>query len=146
MSVYEGYSRKCPYCEHVSEVKERITIEQVDGDLAELDLSTIDELHKQISKIDQDVNVKINKLRYSGASPIVINSAIKQHRATQDAQGSLRSDMKAWSDRQTGTISEKQVLFYKIYGVDVLTAQTLNTKAAQELNGNILRDLPPLEN
>lgn len=139
-AVYEGFHRVCPFCGHVNTPDGRASVEQVEGDLYELDPSVLAAMRGEIKKIDAPTSSVGDKLRYAGAPDIAVMGAMKQHRLRQEAQADLRHTISLWAGAQRATgvpDYESYRVFYKKYGVDVLGAQALGKKAAIELNGRI---------
>jgi hypothetical protein len=132
--AYERFRKSCPYCStKIPEPTARTGPEFVDGDLEELDVGTLRTLQQKVVAVD-------------GAPPlcasknIVSLSIAKNHRLRQESQKELRDTMSQWAGykRPKGfTLSEIQKKFYLRFGIDVLTAQTLGRKDAQELKGRI---------
>lgn len=123
--VYERIHRACPYCGHVPEIASRSAPEYVDGDLELLDEATLNRMRGLI-----DAGPKYHP------DPIVQATLKKRWNEQQQAQGQLRERMAQWGGERThqgDTLAQAQRRFYLQYGVDVLTAQTLNAKDALEL-------------
>ena len=131
LSVFERNKDRCPYCGHpIPEPKERLTPAQVEGDLQELAVSTRKELEKEIKRIDGAPRIPY------GASPIVAASIKKRHRERQEAIRDLRIAISEWAGvwhSKGESDSEIHKRFYYTFGTDLLTAQTLGAKEAQEL-------------
>ena len=123
--------KSCPYCGHHPVLVERRTIEQVDGDLTELDPQTLAIMRGEIDKP--------LVIPYS-ATPVVAGAVRKNYREKQEAQTVLRESIALWSGANGDIpLSEQYRLFYFKFGVDVLTAQTLNATEAGKLNDKITR-------
>lgn len=135
LSVFERNKDRCPYCGHpIPEPKERLTPAQVEGDLQELAVSTRKELEKEIKRIDGAPRVP------HGASPVVVASIKKRHRERQEAIRDLRIAISEWAGvwhAKGESDSEIHKRFYYTFGTDLLTAQTLGAKEAQELIDNM---------
>ena len=135
---YEAVLLKCPYCGTAPTPQRRGTPQQVDGDLYELDPDTLRELRGEVARIDgpaprpQDVGY---------AAQIAI---VKNHHDRQQAQGALRHAMALWMGWQAHLgrdTREAQKRFFFQFGVDVLTAQSLNKADAAELQARIEQHL-----
>ena len=121
----------CPYCGNHPVRVGRMSIEQVDGDLTELDAGTLAVMRGEIDKP--------LVIPYS-ATPVVVDAVRKNYREKQAAQALLRETIALWSGANGDMdMGEQYRLFYFKFGVDVLTAQTLNTREAGELNDKIVR-------
>jgi hypothetical protein len=113
---------------------ERSTPAQVDGDLAELSPEALLRLR---GEIDRPLVVPY------GAPPEVVGAVRKRHREAQEAQQALRGAMVEWAGRHStatdaGTVSALQRRFYLEHGIDVLSAQALGRREADELRGRIV--------
>jgi superfamily II DNA or RNA helicase len=128
--------KMCPYCGNHPVSVGRKSIEQVDGDLIELDADTLAVMLGAIDKVNGGVIIPYH------ASPIVEGAIRKNHRERQAAQAVLRKTMVRWAGAQGDRdISELYRLFYFKFGVDTLTAQTLGAREAGELDDKIARNL-----
>ena len=128
--VFERFHKTCPYCGHKDEPISRAGPKFVDGDLLELDPGVLLMLRKQASKIyDQPL------IPY-GATPVVAQSIRKRHQQRLTAQENLRDKIALWAGWKKalgGDDGENYRKFYFDFGVDVATAQTLNSKETLEL-------------
>lgn len=127
---YEIYSRTCPFCGLYTPPAERKTPAQVAGDLTELDADTLAALRGERTRIDAAPLIP------RGASDIVAASIYKQHRERQVAQVKLRAAIAAWAGVwHARGVSDREIYirFYATFGIDIMTAQTLNKKDAEEL-------------
>jgi superfamily II DNA or RNA helicase len=131
VAVFERNRDRCPYCGHpIPEPKERATPAQVEGNLLELTPSTYKEIEKEISRIDSAPRIP------RGVSGIVSTSIVKKHHARQDAIRNLRIAISEWAGEwHTKGESDSEIhrRFWFTFGIDILTAQTLNTKEALQL-------------
>lgn len=139
MSVYERVLLSCPYCgQPAPPPTQRSSPEQVDGDLAELDVAALHALAGAIARVD-------------GATPFLpganakTNGAVNRtHWERQQAQGRLRAAMALWGGWQARLgrpEREAQRRFFLRYGIDVLTAQTLGATEADTLLDKVQDDL-----
>lgn len=130
LAVYSRAIRTCPHCGHYSAPVARATPEQVDGDLTELDAETLATLRGEIARIDEPPRISPHQ------DPIVQMSIAKKHRIRQEAQHELRAAIAQWAGylREAGDDDSKIYRnFYFAFGVDIATAQTLGTRAAEDL-------------
>lgn len=135
---YERALVCCPYCGTEPVPAARASPAMVDGDLTELDESVLRAMRGEIAKVDGLPHPPMN------AGPIVVSSIMKNHKARQDAQGSLRHAISlygGWQVSQGRSVREAQKRFYLRYGVDVMTAQTLGKTDAAELEAKIRAEL-----
>lgn len=121
----------CPHCRAPVVPSGRSTPEQVDGDLVELDAATLAVLRGEIERID--AMPAIPPLLSAEAQ-----SALKRrHWERQKSQLALRDAMTTWAGAQDSSVRESQKRFFLEYGIDVMTAQTLNARDADELRVTI---------
>ena len=127
ISAYERIYKACPYCGFEPEPAGRSTPDEVDGDLMELS-------PEALAKIRGEIDAQPT-FPY-GAGPEVVGAIKKRHREKQEAQVALREAMAMWGGARTEQgedIPTAQRRFYHTFGIDVLTAQTLNRKESEEL-------------
>jgi superfamily II DNA or RNA helicase len=142
--VYEAIYKVCPYCGFHWVPAERITPEQVEGDLEELDPAVLATMRGEIERIDQPASQVRSNMLHAGMGDIPAAGAAKQHRLRQEAQEQLREAIALWggmmrSKRMPDTESYRR-FFYR-YGTDVMSAQVLGRSDAEILNSKIRRDL-----
>ena len=134
--VYERYYKTCPYCGKTPVPAERSGPEFVDGDLTELDAETLARMRGEAINLD---TTRAEYLATSGAGmlpAIAAAGAAKQFERKQAAQRELRDSMALWAGLQRAAgrpDSESYRRFYVGFGVDVLSAQALKAKDADEL-------------
>jgi len=132
---YEALRPDCPFCGHKPEPVGRSRPEQVDGDLIELDPETLRAMRDEIARVDDAPVVPY------GASKVVENSVKKRWQERQDAQTTLRNTIALWAGMWRERGDDDHAIyrrFYHLFGTDVLTAQTLGTTDALELNRRII--------
>lgn len=128
--VYESYHKNCPYCDHISTPASRATPEAVEGDLIEIDREFLEELRRKIKKIDDAPRFPAALSRPARVS------LMKKHARRQEIQGILRKEISHWAAqlKQDGyDDSEIYRRYYYTFDIDIMTAQTLNTRDATEL-------------
>lgn len=138
MQPYERIHRVCPYCGFYPEPAGRTSPKQVDGDLAELPHDIIMQLVGERDRIDGAPN--------AGLAHAVGGEAFgamrKHHWERQQAQQKLREMMALWGGWRTALgedLSMAQRRFFHQFGVDVLTAQTLNAADANTLRERLFQ-------
>lgn len=147
VSVYERTYKACPYCGHVNVPAFRSGPEYVDGDLTELDAATLAEMRGEINKVNMSVDEAREYMLANWVPKIAITPGIKRHIARQEMQAALRESIAWWGGYQRAAgrdDSESYKRFYWKFGIDVLSAQALNTKDAQTLALKINDDLARL--
>lgn len=133
-SSYEATTSTCPYCGHREVPMGRALPEQVDGDLTEYG----DELLKALRG-------EINRNEFcaipNGISEIGAAGIRNRHAEKMEAQKELRECIAYWAgiqkDIYNRTDSESYRRFYFTYGIDTMTALTLNRADAQKLAAQI---------
>lgn len=137
-AVYERFHATCPFCGHKNQPASRAGPEYVDGDLTELDPATLAVMRGEIDRIDGPVMFP-NSL----AMPARMRLD-RVHRERQNAQAALRASIAWWAGYQSAagrSESESYKRFYWQFGVDVMTAQTLNARDALELVDRVNREI-----
>lgn len=133
---YEKVFTVCPHCGTKHIPSNRSKPEFVDGVLSELSPEVLAQMRGDIARIDEDPLRVIERMKYAGATPVVINSAAKSHRLRQESQVHLREGISQWAGvlhRQGMSDSEIHGRFWFAFNIDVMTAQTLGSKEAKEL-------------
>lgn len=139
-AVYEAIYSACPYCGYVHKIMNRSGPEFVDGDLTELSPEVLAIMRGEIDRIDTPHGEIRDKMNFAGAPGIVALGAAKQHRLRQEAQSELREALLRWGGLQRlngRRDSESYKRFYFKFGIDVLTAQALGKRKAEELTRRI---------
>lgn len=138
LSVYERIYSSCPYCGHEPVPAGRSAPEQVDGDLHELDAATLAALRGEVARVDGD------PVYPYGAAPEVQGAVKRRHWERQQGQAALRASIALWAGWQ-GSLgrppSEIYRRFFFAFGTDVMTAQALGTREAEELNSRVSNEL-----
>ena len=138
MQPYERIHRCCPYCGTYPQPTIRSAPEYVDGDLLELDAATLAKLRGEIARIDGTPTLPY------GATPEIIGAIKRRHWDRRESQQLLRNMIAWWAGLQKSKghgESESYRRFYFKFGIDVGTAQTLNTRDAGELIERIKPEL-----
>lgn len=136
---YEAFHPACPYCGHVHEPPERGTVDKVDGDLMLLDSDALAALFERkaaanmsrdefaASLYQQDANGKIMPPQYHSAQ-------IKRHESAKYRRSVLDNLIGWWVGCQPPRQQQEiQRRFYLRFGVDLLTAYSLNEKETDAL-------------
>lgn len=129
-AVYERTHKGCPYCGHYAEPALRSGPEYVDGDLTELDPATLAKMRGEINRIDGPFYGTTTM-----SKPAMIRGS-RIHNERKEIQEALRLSIAWWAGYQRAagrSDSESYKRFYFMFGVDVMTAQTLNSKDAIKL-------------
>ena len=134
LGVYERvvHGRTCPYCEYHKPVTPRTPVEEVAGDLRELSPETLEKMRLAV-----DSNRRMPHMPHN-ATPIIRNSILKNHKNKIDALDQLRDSIAVWAAGKTD-IPRAQREFWDTFGIDVLSAQTLNKSEADALRERIER-------
>lgn len=143
-AVFEATHDSCPFCGHVNVPVGRSKPEQVDGNLLELDPSVLAQMRGEIERIDEDPGMLRRRMEAAGAPGVAVGGAVKNHRRRQEAQSKLRETIAIWAGHQRAanrSDSESYKRFFWRYGVDVMGAQALGTREAEELATKIAEDL-----
>lgn len=147
MLAYEAWEPICPYCGERAKAtapaggspRERIQV--VEGDLTEFTPEMLAELRGEGDRIMNP----IPEIPY-GASPAIQKAVANKWDARRLAQLRLRDTIAWWAgymrdvEGQTDAASYRR--FYATFGLDVVSAQALNARQAEELRGKIMATLP----
>jgi superfamily II DNA or RNA helicase len=137
MSAYERFRSVCPFCGHKPEPENRSRPEQVDGDLLELDPATLAVMRGDAERIMGDPVIPMN------ATPAIAGAVKKNWNARREAQNSLRDGIALWAGmwRDRGASdSEIYRRFFHRFGTDVMSAQDLGAREADDLRTRIEGD------
>lgn len=126
-AVYERIQgMTCPFCGHTATPVSRISPEYVDGDLQLLTPEFIAQLQGNIDKTRGEPTYPW------GATQLIVNSIDKRHREHIASLDKLREAIATWAAGMHD-IPRAQRQFYLTFGVDILSAQALPRKEADEL-------------
>ena len=142
-AVYPRSKRQCPYCGRRPVSTGHGTIEQVDGDLLELDPAMLAKLRGEISRIDGAPHVPQH------LSPIAQRAIVNRHKERQKAQHELRQIISLWAGILKARHTEDSEIyreFYLKFGIDVMSAQSLGTNDADDLWDKIHQDIDQYSN
>lgn len=124
--VFEGYSMTCPHCGFRPERQTAQAPELVEGDLTEYGPELLARLRAQAVPKPPPKHL-----------PAPIRSKVAQQQAMRaQVQAQLAEGMAIWASVQTAggmELSAAYRKFYRLFGVDVLTAQTLGVNEAVKL-------------
>ena len=143
-AVYESYMAACPLCGHMYCPESRGSIDQVEGDLLELTPEVLAAMQAEIDRINAPVSVVGDKMRHARAPGIAVAGAMKNHRLRQEAQALLRDAVAKWAGYQRAAGQSDNVSyrrFLSTFGTDVMTAQTIGRREAEELTIRIKETL-----
>jgi DNA repair protein RadD len=131
---YQPYNRihpACPHCGHKPVPQGRSLPQQVDGDIFELDPAALARLRGEVARIDSGPQIP------TGASPVVAKSIKNNWAERQTEQNLLRDTIAKWAGIRKYQHNESDAQIYRRFfhgfGVDIMTAQTLNAKDAATL-------------
>ncbi|ANO58054.1 putative helicase [Shewanella phage SFCi1] len=138
---YEAFRLECPYCGVMPDPPVRETPEQVDGDLTALDLDALDALFAERARAnmsDEDYELDMMMRNVPG---IGRGKQLSRFRATKYRRDVLNNLIGWWvgaqpSDRAPAEIQKR---FYLRFGVDMLTASTLDLQGTDDLIDKIAR-------
>ena len=149
MAVYERIYNTCPFCGHKPKPSARSGPEFVDGDLAELDPATLAAMRGDIERVDMDPALFRAECVAKYMPEIGIRAHVKRHVGRQEIQSALRMSIAWWAGYQrkmNRSDSESYRRFYFAFGIDVMSAQALNSKEALDLANRVNNHLGELAN
>ncbi len=131
---FESYRRQCPHCGHIEPPAERGSPEGVSGDLEWLDPNVIADLMSRAVDLTATDRDHAAEARARFIPQIGQNNFIRGQQLAQQAQKTLREIMAFWAGLYPSTpIPDLQRRFFIQFGVDVLTAQTLDKANTEKL-------------
>lgn len=133
----------CTHCGHMmtkqEETDELKKFMGNDVGLVELKIDVIERLLKEREKVDEHPDALAHRMAYAPA--VVRNSAVKNHRNRQNAQTILRDAMQKWCERYwrvtNHDIEIVKLEFQNRFGINILEAQILGAKEAEELTNKV---------
>lgn len=137
--LFEAVYAVCPYCGALDVPAGRSSPQQVDGDLFELDAATLAQMRGEIETVDSELDV-----RFYPSDPKIRFAALKRHAIKQESQTTLRDSIRllgGYHITQGIDQSESWKRFYFRFGVDVMSAQALPAREANELQIRIAQHL-----
>lgn len=136
-AAYEAITCVCPYCGHVEVPEARNGPQFVDGDLIEIDAETLARMRGEVAAIEHGQAA----IPHGVTDPAIIGALNKHFRNRQTAQQELRDVINMWAGIQTQVFDRSESnayrLFYHLYGMDVLTAQSQKTSEMVKLTEEI---------
>ena len=135
---------KISHSGHIPEKAERSGPDRVEGNLRELTAEELEELRRAVVIIDRDPGAVKDQMLNAGAPAVAAYSAMKNIQAVNDAQRKLRSMITTWAglQRDKGVSDDSAYkMFYQVFGVDVLSAQALRAREANELASRVASSL-----
>ena len=146
--TFAAYHVCCPYCGWTHTPAVRSTPKQVEGDLAKLDPSVLEDMRKQASRnVMSDKEAHNLFARMTNSQPQLINM-VKNHQNKVGKQNQLRELMAKWGGYQTlKGLQDREIqkLFYMQYGVDPISAQAYKAKDADKLVNELNKSMEMIE-
>lgn len=136
------FLRSCPHCGYMPERRPRSSIEESEGDLYELTPQAMAALRASAGKAAMSSDDYRSWLIMSGCPMAGVGSNVRRHQEAQQAREMLVIAMGGWGGQQKArglSDAEMQRKFYQSFGVDVLSAQTLNTQQTLDLTMRVTR-------
>lgn len=138
---YERFKTRCPDCGHKPETAEGgRTLEQVDGDLHEVDPAIWEALRAEAAQLMQPLEAFREQQQMAGIPGQWVMANVKR-KAEHQAQARDLFDAMAWwgGERRAAGETDAELMkrFYLTFGVDWATAQTLDREAMAKLSARI---------
>lgn len=143
-AIYERVYKVCPFCGHENPPAGRSAPEQVDGDLIELDATTLAAMRGEIDLVNRTPAQVAAELQAKHCPEIGIKAAMKRQANRLEVNHSAREALAHWCGaRRAQGMPDSEIYrrFYFKYGTDVLTAQTLPTAELIELTNKVSGDI-----
>lgn len=136
--AYEAVTKTCPFCGYVAEPASRGAPSFVDGDLIEYGPELLAQLGADISRIDGPPRIP------PGASEMTATAIRRKWHERKEAQVVLRQAIALWAGIQKQVYqrpdSESYRRFYHTFGIDVMTAQALDSTPEIHKLTNLIRE------
>lgn len=146
---YERFYKCCPVCGYpIPEPTSRASVEFVDGDLNEIDPSTLAAMRGEVAAVDRPASEVLHMMQRAGHSYPIAKGAANRHAEKQAAQTALREAAALWMGYQQAfgrSASEAQRRWYFAMGIDCLSAMALGRADAEELTVKIHEDICNLD-
>ncbi|AFC22392.1 putative helicase [Vibrio phage CP-T1] len=151
--AYERYMTVCPHCgTPIPEPIARNEPEFVDGDLLMLDSATLARLRGEVEQVDrptqeiaEEYHAELQKRKCPQQYILGhVRKEVAKHEARKEAQNSMRDTFTVWAGyrRAEGrTDSEIYRQFYIMFGIDYMTAMTVDEARAIDLTCKMLDTL-----
>ncbi|MEN9926584.1 MAG: Edwardsiella phage [Pseudomonadota bacterium] len=132
---YERIYPMCPYCgAEPPPPPDRSAPDRVDGDLAELDVEAMAALFRRAAVAAMPPDEYARDQIRRGIPPIGRGADMKRHNAARHRQQVLHELVAYWVGMQPGrSLGEIHRRFYHRFGIDILTARTLNANDTDAL-------------
>lgn len=141
LQPYEAFHRACPYCGVLPPPPAaRSAPEFVDGDLQELDAETLARLRGQVVEATMSIDEYRVSMVAKGARPEWVMSNVKHHAAKLEAQAGLQAAMENYVRRCLAEgLRDREIhrKFFLQFGVDVMSARTLNRADTEALTARV---------
>jgi len=137
----------CPHCGERARAESDggRTLEEVEGDLTELSPEILARMRGEADRVMESPDDVRNRFLNAGAPHIAAAGAAKQHRLRLEAQLVLRNVMNTFWDfyrEQLGCdVRSAQITFWELFGIDVMSAQTVGKNDAEALTQRIREHL-----
>jgi superfamily II DNA or RNA helicase len=131
---YPAYKKVCPYCGHAAQSAKRSNILEVDGDLEELDVRAMNSLFAKLKRANMS-DREFQEDQVKRRVPMLGRQReLRNFKAAKKRRAVLKELMAWWMGLQPDRPkSELQRRFFHRFGVDVVTALTLDEKRTDEL-------------
>jgi len=147
---FPSFLKVCPGCgAEVKRGRGSRNIEEVEGDLDELDVSHLELLQEKVRQVDTPAEEIMLRLKRAGLPNAAIFGAGKKVRIRSEAQASLREAMALWAgyiEHLKGwDLGEIRRFWWHLFKIDVLSAQALGAKEADTLRGKVQEHIKELD-
>ena len=137
---FPRYHKVCPWCGHPVEYIGRDNIEHVGGDLRELDVDALNALFAKLRTANMSEDEYSRRLIADRVPPLVRSKNLKRFRETKHRRTVLKELIAWWCGMQEHRPEDEiQRRFYSRFGIDLVTAQTLNARETDALMERIVK-------
>lgn len=146
-NVYERTEPKCPECgtapKKVVGKGGRCGPEEIDGRLCDLDPDSQARLERAAAMAVQNPDAYRRELVARGCPSIGVERNVRRHEERMEYQSALRGIMNIWrsqGEMQGWSSTESQQRFYYKFGIDMLSAQSLNLADTKRLVDRLIME------
>jgi len=137
---YPKFNLACPWCGAEFEPAGRGSLEEVDGDLHELDPEVLAKLRQEVQKAMESPEDLKTRLLAAGHPARIAQGGYNKRKEKVERIETLDAVIAHWAQRELDKgVSRREAIkkFYLMFGVDVLSAKTLDTKHMNKLKHTI---------
>ncbi len=138
MQPYSAVEKVCPFCGKAVEFTQRAAIEQVDGDLTELDIDAYRAKEAEVARANMTDDELYNESQRRGVPGVGVRQFIKRGGEKREASQAMAACIARWGGLWVEESADwLQRKFYLTFNIDVMSALALGTKESLALQERI---------